>query len=207
MVFKDFRTFKQTFSKLFKKYHPDNLETGDAEKFMAYKKMYDDTIKIKNTQIKVDITTTQAYFGTIINTKKFTIIISPKYYPNNKPTVIIGKDGQKYQVFVNIIAENDECIKYEGKDKELMITKIIPVNLFEILLGCKKTITVLGETLELKLTPNDVLSNHTKVLPYKGYIKRDKSGRNPLTLKFKYVNTILDDEDLTTLKEMSEKYD
>lgn len=207
MVFKDFKTFKQTFNKLFKKYHPDNLETGDAEKFINYKNMYDKIIEMKNNQIKINITTTQAFKGTTINTEKFTIIIPPKYYQEKPFIDIIGKDGKKYKIYIHIIADQDECINYEGSHRDLMITKNIPINIFEIILGCEKIITVLGETIKIKIQPFEILKNPIKILHNKGYIKRNKIDRNDLTIKFKYVNIELINDDIKILKEMSKKYE
>lgn len=207
MVFKDFKTFKQTFNKLFKKYHPDNLETGDAEKFMNYKKMYDKIIEIKNNQVRINITTTQAFLGTTINTEKFTIIIPPNYYQKKPFIDILGKDGKKYKIYIHIIADQDEYIKYDEKHKDLIIIKYVPINIFEIILGCEKTITVLGEMINLKISPFDVLKNPTKVLHNKGYIKRNKKERNDLTIMFKYVNTELSNNDIKIIKDMSRRYE
>ena len=216
MFFKSYKQFKDSFNQLFKKYHPDNKETGDAEMFMKYKKAYDDAInsglvdKIINNE-EVNITTTQAFNGCVVSCKDFELKIPPKFYNKKKRLEITDKNGVIHKIYVNIVPEPDEKVRYHVHDKmfaDLIVTKLVKVNILDIILGCKKTIKVFGKDLELNIEPYEVLRVKNKEIPDKGYPKRfniDK--RSPLIIQFVLDKLPFDRNDLKTLEQMREKYD
>ena len=215
MFFKSYKQFKDSFNSLFKKYHPDNQETGDAELFMKYKQVYDDTInsglidKIINNE-EVNITTTQAFHGCIVSCKDFELKIPPKFYNKKKRLEITDKNGIIHNIYVNIVPESDEKVKHHIHDKmfaDLIVTKLVKVNIFDIMFGCKKKVKAFGEELEIKLEPYEALRIKNKEIPNKGYPKRfniDK--RNPLIIQFILEKLELESEDKKILQKMREKY-
>jgi DnaJ-class molecular chaperone len=207
MIYKNFDEFKLAYKELFKKYHPDNKETGDAEKFIKYKKIYDKVLKKREKNlIYTDISIEQAYFGTSIKKDSKTIIIPAGYYPKGFIEVS-DKDGNKFKVKINIIPNDDEVFEYSKKLSELMITKYVHLDIFDIILGCKKSIKIFGETFQIILKPFETLSKPYKVIKGKGYPKRLKRNeRNDLTIKFRYDTYELSVDDKKQLEEMSKHY-
>lgn len=214
MFFKSYKDFKNSFNQLFKKYHPDNKETGNAELFMKYKSLYDNTIqsglinKIINNKV-IDITTTQAYQGCVVNCDGIDIKISKKFYNKKNRIEIEDKNGVLYKIYVNIIPENDEIIKYDNKYSDLIITKIVEINLFDVILGFEKEIVSLGEKYKIKIKPNELFnSSFYKKIENAGYPQRyNISKRNPLYIKFKVKNVNLGKDDKKIFEVMREKYD
>lgn len=212
MFFKSYKQFKDSFNSLFKKYHPDNQETGDAEMFMKYKQVYDDTInsglldKIINNEV-IDITTTQAFEGCIIHCQNFDLKIPPKFYNKKKRLEVMDKNGVVYKIYVNIVPEDDETIYYDKRFADLIVTKIVHVNALDIILGCRKTLKVFGKDVTINLKPYEVLKSK-KEIPNMGYPQRyniDK--RNPLRVQFMIDNIELTNEDIQVLQQMREKYE
>lgn len=215
MFFKSYKQFKDSFNNLFKKYHPDNAETGDAEMFMKYKEAYDNAIKsglvdkiINNEEI--EITTTQAFNGCVVKCRDFDLKLPPKFYNKHKRIEVVDKKGVLHKIYVKIIPEEDEKVKYHINDiafADLIITKIVKVNIFDIILGCKKTFKVFGKDVTINLKPYEVLKVKNKELPNMGYPMRfniDK--RSPLYIQFKIDIVDLDKKDIKILNDLREKY-
>jgi DnaJ-class molecular chaperone len=207
MIYKNIDEFKRSYKELFKKYHPDNKETGDSEKFIKYKKIYDKVLKDREKNlIYADISIDQAYFGTSIKKDSKTIIIPAGYYPKGFIEVS-DKNGQKIKVKINIIPNDDEVFEYSKKLSELMIIKYVHLDIFDIILGCKKSIKIFGETFQIILKPFETLGIDHKTIKGKGYPKRFKRcERNDLTIRFKYDTLSLSEDDKEQLKEMSKHY-
>lgn len=204
MIFKDYKTFKKTYNELFKKYHPDNLETGDSEKFIKIKQEYDSAKIIKNQCVNIKITIDQAFFGTIIETKHFKLKV-PKYYYKTKPYIMVkGKDNNEYKVIIDIKPQNDEIITFD-KDKNLLLTKVIKITFMDALLGCTKEVKAFDEKLQIKIEPQSIKQEY--VIQDKGYMKKNLSERNHLTIKIEYDKLNLSDEDKQKLEEMRKKYE
>lgn len=215
MFFKSYKQFKDSFNKLFKKYHPDNTETGDAELFMKYKEAYDNAIKsglvdkiINNEEI--EITTTQAFNGCVVKCRDFDLKLPAKFYNKHKRIEVIDKKGILHKIYVKIIPEKDEKVSYDIHDKifsDLMVTKIVKVNIFDIILGCKKHLNVFGEDYVLELQPYEVLKIKNKEIPNMGYPMRfniDK--RNPLKIQFVVDHIKLSKKDIKIIEDLREKY-
>lgn len=204
MIFKDYKTFKKTYNELFKKYHPDNLETGDSEKFIKIKQEYDSAKIIKNQCVNIKITIDQAFFGTIIETEHFKLKV-PKYYYKTKPYIMVkGKDNNEYKVIIDIKPQNDEIITFD-KDKNLLLTKVIKITFMDALLGCTKEVKAFDEKLQIKIEPQSIKQEY--VIQHKGYMKKNLSERNHLTIKIEYDKLNLSDEDKQKLEEMRKKYE
>lgn len=213
MFFKSYKEFKNYFNKIFKKYHPDNKETGDAELFIKYKKTYDEAInsgiikKIINNE-EIEITTTQAYTGCTINHDKFTIKI-PKYFYNKRQRIeILDKDNVLHKIYVKIIPEKDEILSYSNKFADLIITKVIYLNIFDVILGCEKKINIFGKEFNVKIKPYEIFKTQIKKLEGMGYPQRyNTEKKNPLFLQFKLDIIKLKDEDLKYIKELQKNYE
>lgn len=204
MIFKDYKTFKKTYNELFKKYHPDNLETGDNEKFIKIKQEYDSAKIVKNKCVNIKITIDQAFYGAIIDTKEFKIKV-PKYYYKSKPYIMIkGKDDKIYKINVQIVPQKDEIIAFD-KNKNLMLTKIVKISYLDELLGCIKEIKIFDETIKIKIEPQKNIQEI--VFKGKGYIKKDLSEKNDLTIKIEYDKLNLSDEDKQILENMRKRYE
>lgn len=215
MFFKSYKQFKDSFNKLFKKYHPDNTETGDAELFMKYKEAYDNAIKsglvdkiINNEEI--EITTTQAFNGCVVKCRDFDLKLPAKFYNKHKRIEVIDKKGILHKIYVKIIPEKDEKVSYHIHDKifaDLVVTKIVKINIFDIILGCKKHLNVFGEDYVLELQPYEVLKIKNKEIPNMGYPMRfniDK--RNPLKIQFVVDHIKLSKKDIKIIEDLREKY-
>lgn len=213
MFFKSYNEFKNYFNKIFKKYHPDNKETGNAELFIKYKKTYDEAIKsgiikkiINNEEI--EITTTQAYNGCVVNCHAFNIKIPEKFYNKKQKIEIIDKNNILHKIYVKIIPEKDEIISYDKKFADLIITKIIHVNIFDIILGCEKSFLIFGKEISIKIKPYEILKNPIKKIEGLGYPQRyNIKKRNPLYLQFKLDNLKLKEEDIKYIKELRNRYE
>jgi len=201
---------KQLFRKLSKQYHPDNQETGDAEKFVELKNEYDiiraeledkDGIKI------VKITTTQAYKGCSILYKNYKIDIHPHYNGVGEHKIILlNKNGKKERFIVKIIPEKDEKIEYINN--ELIITKIIDINIIDVIIGSVKRISFLGNNYDVIIKPYELLKQTIKKIANKGYPSFNNKGKNnPLILKFNITYPILTKKDIKKLKEIGRNYE
>lgn len=211
MFIKSYAQFKNTFNKLFKKYHPDNKETGDAELFIKYKKTYDEIInsglikKIINNE-EIEITTTQAFNGCVVKSDKLNIQIPPKSY--NKKIEVMDKDKNNilYKIYVKIIPEKDEKICY-NEFSDLIITKIIEIDIFDIIFGLEKKINILGDEKTIKVKPYELLFSKRKTIENIGYPRySDSNKRSPLILQFKVNTYQFDKKDIEILNNLREKY-
>lgn len=213
MFFKNYNEFKNYFNNIFKKYHPDNKETGNAELFIKYKKTYDDAIKsgivkkiIHNEEI--EITTTQAYNGCVVNCHTFDIKIPQKFYNKKQKIEVIDKNNILHKIYVKIIPEKDEIITYDKKFADLIITKIISLNIFDIILGCEKSFLIFGEKIKIKIKPYEIFKNPIKKLDGLGYPQRyNITKRNPLYLQFKLDKIDFTNKDIKYIKELRDKYE
>lgn len=201
---------KQIFRKLSKQYHPDNQKSGDAEKFVELKNEYEiikASLEEKDGNKIIKITTTQAYKGCSILYKSYKINIHPKYNGKGEhKIVLIDKNNFKTNVFIKIIPENDEIIKYDNN--ELIITKKIDISIFDAIIGCDKKIVFLGQEYIIRIKPYEVLKNPIKKLQNKGYpsyYNEDKN--NPLILKFNITYPQLSNKDINTLRVLGKKYE
>lgn len=211
MIIKSYGKFKKIFNDLFKKYHPDNKETGDAEKFIKYKNTYDkllnsDVLKNIQNNIELDITTTQAFNGCEIKYMNYTIKI-PKYFYNDKKFIsVTNKNGDVIKFFINIVPEKDESIYYNS-DSDLIVIKNVHVNIFDVILGNTKTLNIFGEEYNLKIKPYSIFHRSSIIIPNKGYKKRHSNIRNDLTIKFIFDNIELSKKDIKIIKGLSKKYE
>lgn len=210
-VIKTYQAFKETFNELFKKYHPDNKETGDAEMFIkyhqAYEEMINNDIVKKLPEESISITITQAYQGCIVKCKNFSLVIPEKFYPSKDSRFVKDKNGTFHKIYIKIIPDKDELLTLGDKFNDINIIKYIGVSVFDIILGFEKEITVLGETIKLKVKPYEVLRKSSIILKGKGYPQRfNPKERNPLTIKFKFDKIDLNENDLSIIKEMRDKY-
>ena len=210
-VIKSYQAFRAAFNELFKKYHPDNKETGHAEKFMKYHQAYEELkangIADKLAEETISITTTQAYTGCLVKCKNFTLSIPPKFYYSKDTRIIKDKKGDFHKIYIKIIPEDDEIISFNNKFSDLMITKQVKVNIFDVVKKKKKELEILGEKIILEVKPNELLMRKSFTINDKGFPQRHNlSKRNPLTIQFKFVKIDLNDRDLSVINKMREHY-
>ena len=114
---------KRAYKKLSKKYHPDNLETGDEEKFIiindAYNRLLEQCIE-KTFVIKLCL-------DDLLNGKNITlnqsISINANYKMLGKP-FIINHLGKKYKIIVRpLLDKNQKLVYSKGKLKLITILK------------------------------------------------------------------------------------
>lgn len=210
MIIKGYNKFKQVFNDLFKKYHPDNTITGDAEKFIKYKNIYDDLLnsntieKIQNN-IEIDITTTKAYNGCEIKYDNYTLKIPKNFYNDKKSIDIVDKNNNIIKFFINIIPEKDERIYFSNGN--LIVIKEVHINIFDIILGKNIVLDIFGEKYDLKLKPYEVLTKSSITIPNKGYPKRNNNKRNDLTVKFLFDMIPLSEKDIDVIKGLKKNYE
>lgn len=201
---------KQIFRRLSKQYHPDNQETGDAEKFVELKNEYEiikATLEEKDGEKIIHITTTQAYKGCQILYKTYKIDIHPKYNGKGEHKIILmDKNRKKEKVIVKIVPEKDEILEYI--DNEILITKKIDINIIDAIIGCTKNISFLGKQYDVVVKPYEILKHNIKRIANKGYpsfSKKDKC--NPLILKFNITYPSFTNKDIKKLKEIGRNYE
>lgn len=205
MEIRGYNKFKQTFNALFKKYHPDNSISGNAEKFIKYKTKYDRLLSsnaVKNIHniVELDITTTQAFNGCELHYDKYTIKVPKHFYNDNKYFQL----NDEIKLYINIIPEKDETINFINGD--LMVTKNVHYNIFDIILGKNITLNVFGEKYELKIKPYELLKRKSFKIPKAGYPQKNKKLRNDLTIKFLFDSLILSEKDIFIIKEIKNNY-
>ena len=207
-----YKAFKDTFNKLFKKYHPDNKETGDAELFIKYKNAYDEALKAGVADLlpedTITITTKQAFTGTTINYNGVKIIIPPKFYKRHRNIMFNDKDGKNHCVKIDVSPScSNEILKYSGRYGELEITRIINVTFLDAILGGKKELDIFGEKVYIEYKPYELFNHPIKVFPNKGFWnKMNPLKRNDLTIKFMIKRIDLTKNDRKILEDMRERY-
>ena len=205
------RKFKDTFNKLFKKYHPDNKETGDAELFIQYKAAYDEALKKgvlhQLPEDIINITTEQAFFGTTVDYKGVKIIIPPKYYKTKNCISFNDKNGNNHVVRIGIEPVKGEILNYGEYGELEVIERIIEITLFDAILGFKKTLEIFGNDIIIEYKPYEVLKHPVKWFSKCGYWKMwDSTERHGLQTRCVIKNVDLDESDRKILEIMREKY-
>ena len=205
------RKFKDTFNKLFKKYHPDNQETGDAKEFIRYRDAYLKAIEmgaLKDLpQDILTITTTQAFTGTTLDYNNVGIIIPSGFYKSSQTIVINDSNGKPQTIRIEIVpSEPSESFTYKGPNMDMLITKTIHVNPLEAMVGGEKIIDVLGEKVTVEYQPNALFKRPVYELKGKGFWKRVEKARGDVIVKF-FIDMIdLTKEDRKVLEGISKKY-
>lgn len=205
------RKFKDTFNKLFKKYHPDNQETGDAELFIKYKTAYDEALKMgvlhKLPEEVIGITTEQAFSGTTIDYKNVQIVIPPKFHRSGKTITFEDMSGERHYIKIDIVPIKDEAIHYD-EFREMEIERFIHITTLDVILGFTKTLDIFKNRIILNYKPYEILKgNAIKWFPGCGFWKiREPNERNPLKIKFIIEKTDFEEEDRKILEGLREKY-
>jgi len=212
MIIDNYKSFKEVFNGLFKKYHPDNQETGNAELFIKYKNAYDEALKQGVADIlpeaTIGVTLDQAFFGATIDYNGVKIVIPPKFYRKHRNITFKDNDGNNHCVKIDVVSNNnDEILNYTGRYSELEVEKIIPVTFLDAVLGTEKTIDIFGEKIILKYKPYELFSHPIKWISNKGFwSKMNPLKRNTLIVRciMKHIN--VDKEDKKILESMRKKY-
>ncbi len=189
------KQLKSQFRKLTKIYHPDNLTTGDKNKFIELKNEFEEVKKeIKNEKI-IYISLEQAYKGCIIEYKNEKIKIPKGFYKHSTPLEINDE-----KVFIKIKNNNDFIYDCSNNIIPTVCCILTPLDL---LLRTKK-ITIFGDEINLKLNNN--LCGIT--LKNKGYyIRGNTLKRGDLLITFKLMNLELEEEDVKVIEGLKKKYD
>ena len=205
------RKFKDTFNKLFKKYHPDNQETGDAELFIKYKTAYDEALKMgvlhKLPEEVITITTEQAFSGTTIDYKNVQIVIPPKFHRSGKTITFEDMSGERHYIKIDIVPVKDETIHYD-ESGEMEIERFVHITTLDAILGFKKTLDIFENKIILNYKPYELLKgNRIRWFVGCGFWKlREPKERNALKITFIIEQTEFDEEDIQTLEIMREIY-
>lgn len=205
------RKFKDTFNRLFKKYHPDNKESGDAELFIQYKTAYDEAIKrgILNQLPEdiINITTEQAFFGTTLDYKGVKIIIPSKFFKRKRCISFNDKDGQNHLIKIDIKPMENERINFDEYGDLDFIERKIDITLFDAILGFKKCLEIFGKEIIIEYEPYEVLKYPTKWFSQCGFWKLiNPNERHGLQIRCVITKIDLDKEDKHLLEKMREKY-
>lgn len=212
MIIDNYKSFKDTFNRLFKKYHPDNKETGNAELFIKYKNAYDEALKAgvidSLPEDNINISEIDAFFGKTINYYDIAkIIIPPKFYNKNKNIMFTDKKGKKHCVRINIVPSNLDTKIYYDLDGNMDIVKYINVTFLDAILGCNFSIDIFGENVIINYKPYELFDCPKKVIKNKGFWKKNNlEERVDVTIRFIMKKTILSKEDIQLLEKMREKY-
>lgn len=198
---KNFFELKKIFKKLSKKYHPDNIETGNASDFIEMKKEYDELKKtFKNSYMNLYITPTQAYKGCTICLNDDKIIIPPLFNDFSKPIIL-----NNVKIYIKIKPDKDESITWDNNN--LIIKKNIDINVFDAILGFQKEILFLGDKYIINIKPYTLLKHKILKLLDKGYPSfEDKNKRNPLYLIFNITYNDISEKDKIKIKKIVSKY-
>lgn len=189
---------------LFKKYHPDNKETGDERKFIQIREQYE---KCKNSFINIThyISLDESFNGCELFTPNNNKIIIPKkYYPTSP--YIIDDNVEKLNVSVKISQQKD--LTYTINNGNIIATKIIDITIFDILLGKLIEFDIFEEKICLTLPENfDIIKYPYKDIKNKGYpLKNNKGKKAKLRIQFNLVPLEMSEEDTKLLQQMRDNY-
>lgn len=200
---------KKIFRKLSKKYHPDNKETGDINKFIELKNEFD-ILKTKLTskpqKLIFNITTEQAYNGCDIQVDNYTFRIPPKIY--NRNNILVSDNKNIFSITVNIKPMIDEEITY-SRYGDLIVTKYIPIKLLDLFFENTINIKLFNEKHKIKLQPKEILKHISSPLTIKGIgypLKSNKNKKGIIKLKFQLQINEINKKDKKILKEIRKKY-
>ena len=200
---------KKVFRKLSKKYHPDNKETGDVNKFIELKNEFDilkNKIISKPQKLIFNITAEQAYNGCDVKVDNYTFRIPPKIY--NRNNILVSDNENIFSITINIKPTNDEEITY-SRYGDLIITKYISIKLLDLFFENTITLKIFNSKHKIKLQPEEILKHLNSPLTIKGIgypLKANKNKKGIIKLKFRLQLNSIDKSDKKLLKEMRNKY-
>ena len=201
--------FKEVFNRLFKKYHPDNSETGDIELFRKYHEAYEEALRKGLLDFLpdevLDITLNQAFSGTVIEYDGQKLVIPKRFYASGRNILFVYK-GREHKVRIRVVPnDSSEHIMYNASG-DIELTKTLTMTVFDAILGTEKVLDIFGESVILRYKPMELFQKSARVLSGKGFWRKGSENRGDLVIRTVIKNVNLTSEDKRLLEEMARKY-